>query len=376
MKAVEQKVINGLSSNASRPLIKVLVVDDSPTARELMVYLLASDQEIQIIGTASNGEEALRAVIKQKPDVVTMDVHMPKMNGLEATRAIMESCPVPIIMVSGSSSDAEMISTFSALEAGALVVLKRPPGVEHPDYAATSRELIQTVKLMSEVKVVKRWSQRKAAIHAVSESSQQEFVPSTAKVRLVAMGSSTGGPLVLQKILSKLPRNFPVPIIIVQHITEGFTEGFADWLMETTGIPVRVASHAELMKPGCVYMAPNGNQISVDRFGRIALKKEALEHGHAPSVSYLFRSVAAAYGPNAVGVLLTGMGKDGAAELGLMKERGAITLAQDKESSVVHGMPGEAIALGATTYVMSPEKIAAALTSLTRPSQGKSDDYQ
>jgi two-component system chemotaxis response regulator CheB len=355
----------------NRHLIKVLVVDDSPTTREFLGYLLASDQEIQVIATATNGEEALEAVKNKKPDVVTMDIHMPKMNGYEATRAIMESCPVPIIIVTGSSlaGEAESPSPFSALEAGAVAVIKRPPGIEHPDHAATARALIQTVKLMSEVKVVKRWAPRKITGSVISAAVQPELALSRTKVRLVAIGSSTGGPLVLQQIFSSLPKDFSVPIIVVQHITDGFVEGFADWLTETSSFPVSVAVNGEMLLPGHAYIAPNGSHATVNGLGRIILKKGAPENGHFPSVSCLFRSVAAAYGHDAVGVLLTGMGKDGAAELGLMKNKGAITLVQDKASSIVHGMPGEAIALGAAMYVLSPEKIAATLVEMARESQ-------
>jgi len=347
-----------------RPPIRVLVVEDSPSVLEFLVYLFASDQEIQVIGTANNGEEALAAVKDKKPDVITMDIHMPKMDGYIATRAIMESFPTPVVIVTGSSSTREMATTISALEAGALAVIKRPAGIGHPDHAATARELIQTVKLMSEVKVVKRWAQRRTPAQEGIKPITPESVPVTREVRLVAIGLSTGGPPVLQQLLSKLPKDFYVPIIIVQHIASGFTEGFAQWLTESSGFPVSVAANGELMQPGHAYVAPNGFQTMVDGHGRIALQNSGPENGHLPSVSYLFRSVAATYGPDAVGILLTGMGKDGAAELGLMKEKGAVTIAQDKESSVVHGMPGEAIELGAASYVLSPDKIAAVLTNL------------
>lgn len=351
-----------------RPPIRVLVVEDSSSVREFLVYLFASDQEIQVIGTANNGEEALAAVKDKKPDVITMDIHMPKMDGYTATRAIMESFPTPIVIVTGSSSISEMATTINALEAGALAVVKRPAGIGHPDHAATARELIQTVKLMSEVKVIRRWAQRRTA-DAV-KPVMPEPVPVAREVRLVAIGSSTGGPPVLQRLLSKLPKDFHSPIIIVQHIAQGFTEGFAQWLAESSGFPVSVATDGELMQAGYAYVAPNGFQTTVDGHGRIVLHNSGLENGHLPSVSCLFRSVAAAYGPSAVGILLTGMGKDGAAELGLMKAEGAVTFAQDKESSVVHGMPGEAIELGAASYVLPPDKIAAVLTTLTNH-QGK-----
>ncbi|MGZ4953635.1 MAG: chemotaxis-specific protein-glutamate methyltransferase CheB [Methylobacter sp.] len=347
-----------------RPPIRVLVVEDSLSVREFLVYLFASDQEIQVIGTANNGEEALAAVQDSKPDVITMDIHMPKMDGYTATRIIMERFPTPVVIVTGSSSVREIATTISALEAGALAIVKRPAGIGHPDHAATARELIQTVKLMSEVKVVKRWPQQRIA----AEDGIKPLIPEPVirrEVHLVAIGSSTGGPPVLQLLLSRLPKNFHVPIIIVQHIAQGFTEGFAQWLAESSGFPVSVAADGELMQPGHAYIAPHGFQTIVDDQGRITLQHSSPENGHLPSVSCLFRSVAAAFGPCAVGILLTGMGKDGAVELGLMKAAGAVTFAQDKESSVVHGMPGEAISLGAASYVLPPDKIADVLTNLT-----------
>ncbi len=363
-------MVDSMPGNASgRPPIRVLVVEDSPSVREFLVYLFASDQEIQVIGTANNGEEALAAVKDKKPDVITMDLQMPKMDGYTATRAIMESFPTPIVVVTGSPSSDTIATTTNALEAGALAVVKRPVGIGHPDHAATARELIQTVKLMSEVKVVKRWTQRLIPASEANKPVPPEQATLSREVRMVAIGSSTGGPLVLQQILSKLPKGFHVPIIVVQHIAQGFTEGFAQWLAESSGFPVSVAAEGELMQPGHAYVAPNGFQTIVDGHGRIALQNIGTENGHLPSVSCLFRSVASSFGPDAVGILLTGMGKDGAVELGLMKEKGAVTFAQDKESSLVHGMPGEAIALGAASYVLPPDRIAEMLTNLTNHSR-------
>ncbi|MGJ0535053.1 MAG: chemotaxis-specific protein-glutamate methyltransferase CheB [Methylocystis sp.] len=355
-----------------RPPIRLLVVEDSPSVREFLLYLFASDQDLQVIATAGNGEEALEAVRSRKPDVITMDLHMPRMDGYTATRAIMENYPTPIVVVTGSSAPEDISTTLSALEAGALVVMKRPMGIGHPDHAATARELIQTVKLMSEIKVVKRWAKQKTPVIPAFDAGQAEpppVAPAARKhFRLVAIGSSTGGPLVLQRILSHLPRNFPLPIIIVQHIAQGFAEGFVQWLAESSGFAVSLAADGIVMMPSHAYVVPSGVQASVDAYARITLKKDAAENGHCPSVSALFRSVANAYGAYAVGILLTGMGKDGAAELGLMRGRGALTIAQDKESSVVHGMPGEAIALGAATHVLEPDRIVSVLTGLTKPS--------
>lgn len=346
-------------------MIKVLVVEDSPVVREFLVHILGSDPGIRVVGTARDGEEALEAIARKQPDVITMDVHMPKMNGLDATRRIMETCPTPIVVVSGSTDPREVATTFEAMEAGALAVLRRPAGIGHPDHAATARELVQTVKLMSEVKVVRRWSRarRKAAVPL---PAQARLDRAPGKCKIVALGASTGGPPVLQTILSQLPGDFPAPVLIVQHMAGGFIRGFIEWLAHSSRLPIHLAAHGEQILPGHVYVAPDEFQMKAERGGRIALTREPPENGLRPSVSCLFRSVAEVYGGDAVAGLLTGMGRDGAEELKLLKDGGAITFAQDKDSSVVHGMPGEAIKLDAATFVLSPGKIAATLTSLAK----------
>ncbi len=342
-------------------MIKVLVVEDSPVVREFLVHILNSDPDIHVVGTANDGEDALDAVRRKQPDVITMDIHMPRMNGIEATRRIMETQPTPIVIVSGSQDTREVATTFDAVDAGALAVLRRPAGIGHPDYEATVRELVQTVKLMSEVKVVRRWLRRAAAVSRPGETGLKR---AAARVRVIAIGASTGGPPALQAILAALPKDLPVPILIVQHMAAGFVRGFADWLAHSTGLPVHVAADGESILPGHVYVAPDEFQMKVENGGRIALAKDPPENGLRPSVSYLFRSVAAVYGGDAVAGLLTGMGCDGAEELKQLKDRGAVTFAQDKDSSVVHGMPGEAIKLDAAMLVLPPEKIAATLTNL------------
>lgn len=345
------------------PMIKVLVVEDSPVVREFLVHILGADPGIQVIGTANDGEQALVAVARQRPDVITMDIHMPKLDGLEATRRIMETHPTPIVIVSGSTDPREVSTTFRAMEAGALAVLRRPAGIGHPDHEASAAELVQTVKLMSEVKVIRRWP-KAGRQPQVPPPAQAHHAQIEAKARVVAIGASTGGPPVLQTILAALPQDFPVPILIVQHMAAGFTQGFVQWLAQTSSLPVHLATHDEHVRPGHVYVAPDEFQMRVERGGKIVLTKDEPENGLRPSVSYLLRSVAEVYGRDAVAGLLTGMGRDGAEALKLLKEKGAVTFAQDKESSVVHGMPGEAIKLDAATFVLPPEKIAAVLTNL------------
>ena len=353
-----------MSEGSGQARIRVLVVDDSPVMRELLVYLLVADPGIQVVGTSSNGEEAIDAVRDKRPDVVAMDYHMPKMNGMEATRKIMESHPVPIVIVSGSSARDEVAAAFRLLEAGALAVVEKPFGIDHPRHEAAARELVQTVKLMAEVKVVRRWPRRETAVAAARLRPATQPRRAQEEMKLVAMGASTGGPVVLKAILSALPKNFPAPILIVQHIATGFTAGLVEWLAQSSAVPVHVAAPGQRLLPGHVYVAPDGFHMKLAKDSTIALGADAPESGHRPSVSHLFRSVAAALGRSAVGVLLTGMGKDGAEELKLMKDAGAVTIAQSEASCVVPGMPGEAIQLGAATYILPPERIAETLATL------------
>jgi two-component system, chemotaxis family, protein-glutamate methylesterase/glutaminase len=349
-------------------LIKVLVVEDSAVVRELLRHILSSDPEIQVVATAADGDEAIEAVERTRPDAITMDVHMPRMDGFDATRRIMETRPTPIVIVSGAADIAEQTTAFRAMQAGALAALPRPAGIGHPNHERTAAELVQTVKLMSEVKLVRRWARQQQP----KPISVPPPAPSAADVSVIAIGASTGGPQALQTIVSQLPAGFPIPILVVQHIANGFAKGFADWLGQSANLPVRIARHQETMQPGHIYVAADGYHLQVANRGNLLLTQDQMENGLRPSVACLFRSVAAVYRANAAGVLLTGMGKDGAHELKLMKEQGSVTIAQDRESSVIHGMPGEAIRLQGAIYVLPPEKIASLLVSFAmRPPNGQ-----
>jgi two-component system chemotaxis response regulator CheB len=342
--------------------IKVLVADDSQVTRMLLVQLLSSDSAIQVIGVVDDGQAALDFLEAggNRPDVVLMDIHMPRLDGFEATRRIMETRPLPVVICTATADPQELAVTFRAMEAGAVACVAKPIGLG-PDFESLLQNLLQTVRLMSEVKVVRRWSRSRtvpAVSHARGLTNLRVAAPD---ITLIGIGASTGGPLVLQTILSGLPKDFPVPLLIVQHIAPGFLPGMVEWLSQTTGLRVHIAAHGATPLPGHAYVAPDDFHLAADANGRMMLAREELESALRPSVSYLFRSLAKTCGATAVGVLLTGMGKDGAAELKLMKEQGALTIAQDRDSSVVHGMPGEAIELGAATQVLPADKIAGAL---------------
>ncbi|MCG2739096.1 MAG: chemotaxis response regulator protein-glutamate methylesterase, partial [Syntrophaceae bacterium] len=272
-------------------------------------------------------------------------------------------------IVSASTSAKEVASTFRALEAGALAVVLRPPGMGHPEHETAARELIQMVKLMSEIKVVKRIP--RVAKERTPVPPLAPALKAGTGIQLVAIGASTGGPPVLQKILSGLPKDLTVPVLIVQHIAPGFVEGFVKWLAGASRFPLHIAAHGEQPKPGHGYVSPDGFHMGVGSGPRIVLSDHATENGLRPSVAYLFRTVAQVLGPRAVGVLLTGMGRDGAEGLKMLKDMGALTIAQDEASSIVHGMPGEAIKLDAATYVLPPEGIAAMLVTLAEKKKAR-----
>jgi two-component system chemotaxis response regulator CheB len=347
-------------------VVKVLIVDDSPAIRHLLSQVLDADPQIQILGAAGSGAEALEFLAGATPDVITIDINMPVMDGFTLTRRIMESRPCPVVIVSSSWRPEEVAQTFKAVEAGAVAIMGTPHGPGHPRYEEETRSLVRMVKSMSEVKVVRRWPRGRAdavpprpraAAPGSSSGAGQPWSP----VRLIAIGASTGGPMVLQTILANLPHGFPAPVLIVQHIVPGFSQGMAEWLTNTTHFPVEIARHGQPVSNHHAYLAPDGVHMGISRDGRVLLAAGPEESGLRPAVGHLFRSVAEAFGPTAAGVLLTGMGRDGAEALLLMKQRGAMTIAQDRETSAIFGMPGEAVRLGAATYVLPPEKIAALL---------------
>lgn len=344
-------------------MIRLLVVEDSKTVQKALVAAFDADPQLQVIGTAESGEGAVEAAARLKPDLITMDVNLAGMDGFEATRAIMSVCPVPIVIVTGKMDPKDSATLFRVMEAGALMVLPKPDPFGSPGYEGSVASLIHHVKLMSEIKVVRRAFPSGAT---PPRRSTMPFSEPVSSIKVVAIGASTGGPPLLRQILAGLPAGFGAAVLVVQHMAVGFTGNFVHWLNQNSHLPVRLAEDGSLIAPGEVYVAPDGCHMEVTSSGRVALSLAPPENGVRPSVSALFRSVAASYGRNAAGVILSGMGKDGAMELKTLRDRGGVCIAQDKESSMVFGMPGEAIRIDAAQHILSPEGIINLLAAITK----------
>ena len=339
-------------------MIRVLLAEDSATVRRHLVSVLEGDEGLTVVGTAANGEEAVTMTERQRPDVVVLDIHMPRMDGYDAARTIMERAPTRIVMATASANRADTRAAFDALDSGALVLIEKPEGPGTPRAEESARELLRTIRLMAEVKVIRRWPDRPPPRSRVETRRRRP-------PRVIAVGASTGGPAVLADLLRGLPADLGCPMLIVQHIAPGFAVAFADWLGTSAARPVKLAEHGERAEADMVYVAPGGRHLGITGAGRIVLSPRATANGFCPSASHLFASVADAYGADAAGIVLTGMGRDGADGLGRLRAAGGLTIAQDEPTSVVFGMPAAAIEAGAAELVLPPSRIVATLRSLT-----------
>jgi two-component system, chemotaxis family, protein-glutamate methylesterase/glutaminase len=346
---------------SSNPL-RVLVAEDSPTARRLLVEILRADPGLEVVGEARDGLEAVELVHRLRPQLVTMDIQMPHMDGLEATRRIMTEVPTPVVVVS-TLVERDIQTSMSALRAGALAVLQKLVGPESPDFERESRHLRDTLRAMSAVKVVRHWPQR-----ASVPPPRPAVAPGPrSRPAVVAIATSTGGPAALHRIFSELPADFPLPILVVQHIALGFAEGMARWLDSVTPLKVKVAEDGEPLKPGTVYVAADDRHLGVTTDGRAQVSNAAPVGGFRPSGTFLFRATARAYGAASVALILTGMGQDGLEGLRELRQGGGRVLAQDEATSVVFGMPGVVVAAGLADAVLPLDAIAAQLKELAAP---------
>jgi two-component system, chemotaxis family, protein-glutamate methylesterase/glutaminase len=332
---------------------RVLVVDDSPASRRLLTHILASDSDVTIAGEAANGAEAVRLTADLAPDVITMDVQMPIMDGFAATRRIMSETPTPIVMISGATGEDARQLADNALAAGVVAVRGKQALADAEPTAVA--DLVRLLKSMASVRVVRRRREPVVRDGQASVAPLGEMSPTAPE--LVAIGASTGGPQTLRDIICHLPETFPLPVLVVQHTTAGYADTLVNWLGGAARLPVRVANDGDALDRPGVYIAPTRRHMLVQ--GRQVVLSDAPPVSlHRPSATVLFRSVAASYGSRAIGVLLTGMGDDGAAGLMEMKQAGGLTVAQDEASSIVFGMPAEAIRIGAADHVLPPEGIA------------------
>ena len=340
-------------------MINVIVADDSATARFLLRSILEADGDMRIIAEAHDGGEAVALVERDRPDLVIMDVHMPVVDGLEATKQIMIKAPTPIIIVSAvTRRDVDL--SLSATHAGALLALPKPQNVAGAGFEERAAELRAMARAMAHVKVVRHWSQHAS----VQSSSPPRRADAAAKPELIAVAASTGGPPALRRLLMDLPRTLPVPILIVQHIARDFTAGFAEWLAGSCALPVKLAVDGERLTPGVVSVAPDNVHLGITRDGRISLSSEPPIAGFRPSATHLFESAGRAYGPRLLAIVLTGMGSDGAAGLEVARAAGAYVIAQNEATSVVYGMAAEAVRRGAVDVELPIERIAERVVEL------------
>jgi len=337
--------------------IRVFLVEDSPIALNILKQLLQTAPDIVVVGTAVTGKEALLRIPECQPDVVCTDLYMKEMDGLEFTRQLMARSPRPVLVISVAVGEAQ--TAFELLQAGATDVFPKPSSGLMADY--NRQELINKIRVLSGVKVFTRPLQPRTTAGAPPRSLPPVAAQHTA---IVGIGASTGGPQAIAKVLQQLPANFPVPILCTQHISVGFLSGLVAWLARETKLRVTIANGGDTPQAGVVYFAPDSWNLEVDRRGKLALSSPVAGERHCPSVNVMFRSLAAFYGEAAIGVLLTGMGDDGAAGMQAIARVGGVTIAQDEATSVIFGMPKEAIALGAARYILPIERVGAILTEL------------
>ncbi len=352
--------------HTARSPIRVLLVDDSVLALVILRRILSSAPDIEVVGTAINGREALGLIPQLQPDVICTDLHMPVMDGLEFTKAVMERFPRPILVISVSVQGDQIDNIFQLIDAGAVDVMAKPTGGLASADGINAQELISKIRILAGVMGLHKRGTRGVASDGLSRGAVSWN--ETTRPRVIGIGASTGGPQAFQQILSHLPGDFSLPLICVQHISEGFTPGLVEWLSAQCKIRVQIAETGAVPQPGTAYFPREGAQLMVDQHGRLDCSNEQTYGGHRPAINITFTSLAQYYGSSAVGVLLTGMGRDGIEGMQAIARAGGTTIAQDEESSIVFGMPKEAIAANAARYVLSLSDIGAALARLSHAS--------
>ncbi|MEE3719497.1 chemotaxis-specific protein-glutamate methyltransferase CheB [Tumidithrix elongata RA019] len=382
--------------------INVLLAENSLVTLEILQRILSGSADVKVVGIALNGQQALDLIPSTKPDVICTDLFMERMDGLELTRQVMAKYPRPILVISNAvqGKDTEMIAR--ALQAGAVDVFPKPTTGLPSDYEKVKAALIHKIKVLAGVRVFMKPLRdpiREPIRDPMPKASASLNIPATkhptatnltvsvgaianpsdrlmTQFKVLAIGASTGGPGAFEKILYRLPANFPIPVICAQHISEGFLEGLVNLLDSKCLLKVKIAQVGEFPQAGIIYFAPETQHLELDSHGQFIYSLGAQAREYCPSITMLFKSIARFYGKTCMGVLLTGMGNDGAEGLKAIFDTGGLTIAQDEQSSVIFGMPKEAIALGAAHYVLPLPDIAPFLLTqaqLERPKSPKTD---
>ncbi len=332
--------------------IQVLIADDSETIRNALALLLVEEGGITVVGQARDGREAVELAVRLRPDVITMDVRMPNLDGLAATEAIMRQAPSRIIVISSVTLGSEVDLSFQVIAAGALELIAKPIVTTDGDLRRWGKGVARAVKLMSEIPVVRRHVGHPAPAAA----------PTLQRAEAIGIVASTGGPSMLVELLAALPGNLPVPLLVAQHITAGFTAGLARWFGSVTALKVEIARHGSPLRRGTVYLAPDARDLEVQ--GDRLVNAPTNEGGHCPSGDRLFFSLARQCKGRAAGILLTGMGEDGARGLLAIRNAGGSTFVQDEASCVVFGMPQAALRLKAVDTATPKDQLPAVILGL------------
>jgi two-component system chemotaxis response regulator CheB len=336
-----------------------MIVEDSRPVREMLEHIIGNDPRLEVAESVSTAEEALRKLHQVSPDVISMDIRLPGMNGFEATQRIMAEKPTPIVVVSASVESDELKISMNALRAGALTVMEKPLSFSHQDYAAVAERLCTQLVIMSEVRVIKQRMRRTLGLRQIRPAldSHAAIPPIIGSFQMLGFVASTGGPNALVKVLGGLQGNLTVPVLLVQHITPSFLKGFVSWLGGVSPLPVHEAVDGQTPKPGHLYVAPAERHLVVRR-GCLRLDTGPPVCVQRPSGTVLFQSMAESFGSKCLGVLLTGMGEDGAAGLRSIREASGYTIAEAESTAVVYGMPAAAVSMGAVCESLPLDEIA------------------
>lgn len=354
-----------MQDNSELTPIRVLLVEDSLLQLHIIKSILDADPHIEVVGTANNGAEALDVLPRLKPDVICTDYHMPVMDGLEFVKKAVKVFPCPILVLSISVQPDQVDNIFKLLSAGAVDVMPKPRATSGLIGKEDGDKLIERIRILNGVKFIQRNDKITSANISSFSNINQSQLRRSPHPRIIVIGASTGGPQAFEEILPRLKKGFAIPIVCVQHISHGFIAGMLTWLSGLSPLEIRTAVDGDLPLPGFIYFPPEGMHVSFAQNGTFVLSSPSSGDVYCPSIDRLFSSAAEVHRDASAGVLLSGMGKDGAIGIKAIFDAGGHTLAQDEASSIIFGMPSVAIKLGAICSVLSPIEISAHLNSLS-----------